>query len=135
MPERWRSSVEGYSTIKAAAEVAAKIEGFVVTAGRIGEDDTGFSRSVNLFEDGYLDSLGVVRLTAFIEECFDVDLGETELIDPRFTTINGMAEILVSLVGAENLCHQAMFVDDTTGAVMPPDLEAIQVGDAFGQRP
>jgi acyl carrier protein len=127
--------VEGYSTIKAAAEVAAKIEGFVVTAGRIGEDDTGFSRSVNLFEDGYLDSLGVVRLTAFIEECFDVDLGETELIDPRFTTINGMAEILVSLVGAENLCHQAMFVDDTTGAVMPPDLEAIQVGDAFGQRP
>ena len=127
--------MEGYSTIKAAAEVAAKIEGFVVTAGRIGEDDTGFSRSVNLFEDGYLDSLGVVRLTAFIEECFDVDLGETELIDPRFTTINGMAEILVSLVGAENLCHQAMFVDDTTGAVMPPDLEAIQVGDAFGQRP
>jgi hypothetical protein len=38
-------------------------------------------------------------------------------------------------VGAENLCHQAIFVDDSTCAVMPPDPEMIQVGDAIWQRP
>jgi hypothetical protein len=38
-------------------------------------------------------------------------------------------------VGAENLCHQAIFVDDATRAVMPPDLGMIQVGDAIWQRP
>src|SRR5215467_8243065 len=38
-------------------------------------------------------------------------------------------------VGAENLCHQAIFVDDATRAVMPPDPEMIQVGDAVWQRP
>jgi hypothetical protein len=38
-------------------------------------------------------------------------------------------------VGAEHLCHQAIFVDDATRAVMPPDLEVIQVGDAIWQRP
>src|SRR5260370_18251517 len=38
-------------------------------------------------------------------------------------------------VGAENLCHQAIFVDDATRAVMPPDPEMIQVGDAIWQRP
>jgi hypothetical protein len=38
-------------------------------------------------------------------------------------------------VGAENLCHQAIFVDDATRAVIPLDLEMIQVGDAFWQRP
>lgn len=38
-------------------------------------------------------------------------------------------------VGAENLCHQAIFVYDTTGAVMPPDPEMIQVSDAIWQRP
>jgi hypothetical protein len=38
-------------------------------------------------------------------------------------------------VGAENLCHQAIFVDDATHAVMPPDPEVIQVGDAIWQRP
>src|ERR1022692_3431587 len=31
--------------------------------------------------------------------------------------------------------HQAIFVDDATRAVMPPDPEMIQVGDAIWQRP
>ena len=38
-----------------------------------------------------------------------------------------------SLIGAENLCHQAIFVDDTTRAVAPPDPEVIEVGDAIWQ--
>ena len=38
-------------------------------------------------------------------------------------------------VGAENLCHQAIFVDDAARAVMPPDLEMIRVGDAIWQGP
>jgi len=38
-------------------------------------------------------------------------------------------------VGAENLCHQAIFVDDATRAVMPPDPEMIQVGDAIWRGP
>ena len=38
-------------------------------------------------------------------------------------------------MGAENLCHQAIFVDDPTRAVMPPDPEIIQVGDAIWQGP
>jgi len=38
-------------------------------------------------------------------------------------------------VGAENLCHQAVFVDDATHAVMPPDPEVIQIRDAVGELP
>jgi len=38
-------------------------------------------------------------------------------------------------VGAENLCHQAIFVDDATRAVVAPDPEVIQVGDAIWQGP
>jgi hypothetical protein len=38
-------------------------------------------------------------------------------------------------VSADNLCHQAIFVDDATYTVMPPDPEMIQVGDAIWQRP
>src|SRR5689334_15751418 len=38
-------------------------------------------------------------------------------------------------VGAENLCHQAIFVDDATRAVVAPDPEMIQVGDAVWQGP
>jgi hypothetical protein len=38
------------------------------------------------------------------------------------------------LVGAENLCHQAIFVDNVPGTVAPPDAEVVQVGDAVWQR-
>src|SRR5690349_15626110 len=38
-------------------------------------------------------------------------------------------------VGAENLCHQAIFMNRAPGAVTPLDLETVQVGDAVGQRP
>jgi hypothetical protein len=41
----------------------------------------------------------------------------------------------VCACGCRNLCHQATFVDDATRAVMPPDPEMIQVGDAIWQRP
>jgi len=38
-------------------------------------------------------------------------------------------------VGAENLCHQVIFVDDATRVVMPPDPEMIQVGHAIRPGP
>jgi hypothetical protein len=33
-------------------------------------------------------------------------------------------------VGAENLCHQAIFMNHASGAVAPPDAEVVQVSDA-----
>lgn len=37
-------------------------------------------------------------------------------------------------MGAENLCHQVIFMDYATGAFAPPDAETIQVGDVCWQR-
>jgi hypothetical protein len=39
-----------------------------------------------------------------------------------------------AVVGADNLCHQAIFMDHASGAVAPPHAEVVQVGDAIGQR-
>lgn len=38
------------------------------------------------------------------------------------------------VVGAENLCHQVIFINHATGAVAPPDAEVVQVGDAPRQK-
>jgi hypothetical protein len=35
-----------------------------------------------------------------------------------------------TVVGAENLCHQVIFVEDAASAVTPLDPEMVQVGDA-----
>jgi len=39
---------------------------------------------------------------------------------------------VTEVVGADNLCHQAIFMDRGTSAVAPPDPEMVQVGDAVG---
>jgi hypothetical protein len=36
-------------------------------------------------------------------------------------------------VGADNLCHQAIFVDHAASAVTPPDPDVVWVGDTVGQ--
>jgi hypothetical protein len=39
-----------------------------------------------------------------------------------------------SIACAENLCHQAIFMNHASGAVAPPDPEVVQVGDVIWQR-
>ena len=36
-------------------------------------------------------------------------------------------------VGAENLCHQVIFVEDSASTVTPPDPEMIQISNVVGQ--
>jgi acyl carrier protein len=76
--------------------ICAAIEQHVRVIGQVADDDLEFSRTVELFDAGYVDSLGIVALTAFIEDTFAVALTEEDLFDPRFTTIAGMAEIVAS---------------------------------------
>lgn len=77
-----------------AQTVADQIEAFVRGAGQVAPDDPQFSQDVQLFEAGYLDSLGVVRLIVFIESTFNLTLRDETLLDPRFTTIAGIGELV-----------------------------------------
>jgi len=56
------------------AETAASIEAFIRRAASVADDDPGFSRKVNLFDAGYLDSLTVVALTVHIEEALSTPI-------------------------------------------------------------
>jgi hypothetical protein len=66
--------------------------------------------------------------------------GQAELLqDLRGSAAGKRADSTVvsgdpALVGAENLCHQAILMNHASGTVAPLDPELIQVGDAIGQR-
>ncbi|MEU8272456.1 acyl carrier protein [Sphaerisporangium sp. NPDC049002] len=80
-------------------EIAAtKIEDFVRQIGTIASDDPGFHRQADLFDAGYVDSLALVALTAFIEETFHLSLTEQDLFHPEFTTIDGMARLITTRI-------------------------------------
>jgi acyl carrier protein len=81
------------------AEIAAAIEAYIRAEGEVPDGDPHFDRDVDLFEFGYVDSVGFVELVVWLEESYDIKLTEAYLFDERFTSIAGIASIVDSRVG------------------------------------
>lgn len=60
-------------------------------------DDAGFDRAIDLFELGYVDSVGFAELLAFFSEEFGVEVPEDDLLSDEFLRIDGMARIVSRL--------------------------------------
>jgi acyl carrier protein len=72
------------------------VEEFIRSRFRVRPEDDHFSRDVNLWEEGYVDSAGVVEMIAFIEQTFSITLPEEILFDPDFTYIRGIARLIAA---------------------------------------
>ncbi len=83
---------------EATGDIHGKIETFLRTNFDIPEDDPYFDSEVNLWEEGYVDSTGVVEMIAFLESEFGVEIPETQLFSPDFTRINGIVGIIGELL-------------------------------------
>ncbi len=70
------------------------IERFLRARYRISSDDPGFSRRVNLWEEGYVDSVGVVEVIEFLERTFTTTIPEDALFSPDFACVDGMAAVV-----------------------------------------
>jgi D-alanine--poly(phosphoribitol) ligase subunit 2 len=79
--------------------IASRIEAFVRTQFEIDPSDDGFDRTVDLFEFGYVDSVGFAELLAFLTEEFGVQVPEEDLLSDEFLRIDGMAGIVSRLTG------------------------------------
>lgn len=82
-----------------ANQIASSIEGYIRKEYRVSPEDPRFSPDAHLWEEGYLDSMGVVELIGFVETEFDITIPEAALFDENFTNINGMANIIAGLIG------------------------------------
>ncbi len=87
--------------------IATKLKAFVAADSQVPLDDGEFTCDVHLFEAGYLDSLSLVRLLAFVEADFTVQLDETQLFSEEFTTINGIASLIEAALPADKLAAEA----------------------------
>ncbi len=76
----------------AVEKIATELESFIREQFQVEDDDAFFSREVNLWEEGYVDSAGVVEVIAHLEETYSVKIPKKLLFDPGFTCIDGMAE-------------------------------------------
>ena len=76
------------------SEIAERVEGYIRLHFRVSPEDRRFSRAVPLFDAGYVDSVGVVELLAFLSDEFAVYLPDEALMTEKFSTIDGIAAII-----------------------------------------
>jgi D-alanine--poly(phosphoribitol) ligase subunit 2 len=77
--------------------IAERIEAFIRSQFEVDPNDDGFDRTVDLFELGYVDSVGFAELLAFLGEEFGVEVPEDDLLSDEFLRIDGMAMIVSRL--------------------------------------
>lgn len=88
--------------------IADLIESFIRHHFTVREDDFRFGRDINLWEEGYIDSTGIIEVVAFAEEQFSVILPEETLSSSDFLTIHGISKAValareVSVSGHETV--------------------------------
>jgi len=81
--------------------IASELEAFLRRSFLIPDDDTRFTRSVNLWDEGYVDSAGVVETILHLEQLWAVRLPDEIVFDPRFRDVAGIAELVAGLVELE----------------------------------
>lgn len=60
------------------------------------EDDPDFTDDAHLFDMGFLDSLGATQVIVFIEEKFDIEITQKDLILHPMNTVNEIALVIES---------------------------------------
>ena len=78
-------------------EIANKLETFVRTNFSVSGSDSRFDRGTDLFERGYVDSVGFAEMLEFLREEFTVEVPEDDLFSDDFTSIDGIARIVSRL--------------------------------------
>jgi D-alanine--poly(phosphoribitol) ligase subunit 2 len=99
--------------------IAGRIEEFVREQFEVDPNDTGFNQTVDLFELGYVDSVGFAELLAFFTEEFGVEVPEEHLLSDEFLTIDGMARIVSRL---SQLAEEGGIVIDASPADRAEDV-------------
>jgi acyl carrier protein len=74
--------------------VERDIEEFLQRELKVDPSDPLFTREVDLFDAGYVDSIGFAELLGFIQERYGVDVPEEDLLSDDFSTIDGIAAVV-----------------------------------------
>jgi len=75
-------------------DLKEKIKEFV---GHSTYNDIGkINNSTMIFKEGILDSMGLVTLISFLEEEFNIQTEDSDLVEDNFESINAIAEFIIN---------------------------------------
>ena len=97
---------QGDQSPQIGPEIAARIEGWVREQFSVSPTDLRFGQDVDLFDNGYVDSVGLAELIGFLEEELGVEIPDELLVADEFTTIAGISHAALALGASEAGNHQ-----------------------------
>jgi acyl carrier protein len=68
-------------------DVEKQVRGFILDNFLFSDDEDRLRRDMSLFDSGVVNSTGVLEIVGFIEESFELQVDDTELIPENFETI------------------------------------------------
>ena len=74
-------------------EIAKRVGNYITNATF---SDTQVDDNLLLFNEGVLDSMGLVGLISFIEEEFNIQISDTDLVEENFESINTITNFIAS---------------------------------------
>ncbi|MBN1163402.1 MAG: acyl carrier protein [Candidatus Krumholzibacteriota bacterium] len=72
-------------------EIKEKIKGFVIENFLFGSSDAAFNDDDSFLESGIIDSTGILEVVGFVEDEFDIEVKDEELIPDNFDSVDKLA--------------------------------------------
>jgi methoxymalonate biosynthesis acyl carrier protein len=82
-------------------EIASELRRFIQQQFSIPEDDHDFSDNVDLFNYGYIDSMGAVELTGFVERQFGIVFADADWISSPLSSIREISAFVAKRIKGE----------------------------------
>ena len=74
--------------------VADEVRHYILEHFLFGEDDPSVSNDTSLTDSGVMDSTGVLELVEFLEETYNIEIDNTELVPANLDTVNRIVELI-----------------------------------------
>jgi len=74
-------------------DVKEKIFGYIKEHFEIG-DDPDFTADVNMFDYGFVDSLGAIEIISFVENTWNIEITQQDLTLYSMNTVDEIAEVV-----------------------------------------
>lgn len=81
-------------------EAKTIVRHFILSQFMIGHVGDSLEDDQSLIEAGIIDSLDILKLMAFLEEKFGIEITEQEVIPENFDTVNGIVDLIASKTNA-----------------------------------
>lgn len=79
-------------------DISKSLEQFIQEQIIKGQKDIDLQLSTNLIEEGIIDSLGIMKLLTFIEENYNLEISDEELLPENFESLKAICEMVESKI-------------------------------------